>query len=79
MATHSNVLAWEIPWTEEPGRLQSVWGYKEADTTEKLNNNKMVLTDYLVTSPHFMAKRTKALGAHYQLLAVLGEYGDPDV
>ena len=22
MATHSNVLAWEIPWTEEPGRLQ---------------------------------------------------------
>ena len=24
MATHSNVLAWEIPWTEEPGRLQSM-------------------------------------------------------
>ena len=24
MATHSNILAWEIPWTEEPGRLQSV-------------------------------------------------------
>ena len=24
MATHSSVLAWEIPWTEEPGRLQSV-------------------------------------------------------
>ena len=23
MATHSNVLAWEIPWTEEPGRLQA--------------------------------------------------------
>ena len=23
MATYSNVLAWEIPWTEEPGRLQS--------------------------------------------------------
>ena len=23
MATHSNVLAWEIPWTEEPGGLQS--------------------------------------------------------
>ena len=22
MATHSNILAWEIPWTEEPGRLQ---------------------------------------------------------
>ena len=24
MATHSNVLAWEIPWTEEPGGLQSM-------------------------------------------------------
>ena len=24
MATHSNILAWEIPWTEEPGRLQSI-------------------------------------------------------
>ena len=24
MATHSNTLAWKIPWTEEPGRLQSV-------------------------------------------------------
>ena len=23
MATHSNILAWRIPWTEEPGRLQS--------------------------------------------------------
>ena len=21
MATHSNILAWEIPWTEEPGKL----------------------------------------------------------
>ena len=24
MATHSNILAWKIPWTEEPGRLQSL-------------------------------------------------------
>ena len=24
MATHSNTLAWKIPWTEEPGRLQSM-------------------------------------------------------
>ena len=23
MATHSSILAWEIPWTKEPGRLQS--------------------------------------------------------
>ena len=24
MVTHSNILVWEIPWTEEPGRLQSI-------------------------------------------------------
>ena len=27
MATHFSILAWEIPWTEEPGGLQS-WGFK---------------------------------------------------
>ena len=33
MATHSSVLAWRIPWTEEPGGLQSMWS-QESDTTE---------------------------------------------
>ena len=33
MATHSSVLPWRIPWTEEPGGLQSM-GLKESDTTE---------------------------------------------
>ena len=32
MATHSSILAWRIPWTEEPGRLQSI-GFQESDTT----------------------------------------------
>ena len=35
MATHSSILAWEIPWTEEPGGY-SPWGRKESDTTERL-------------------------------------------
>ena len=25
MASHSSILAWKIPWTEEPGRLQFMW------------------------------------------------------
>ena len=33
MATHSSILAWKIPWTEEPGRLQSL-GSKELDMTK---------------------------------------------
>ena len=40
MATHSNILAWEISWMEEHGRLQNPWGCKESDITERLNNNK---------------------------------------
>ena len=32
MATHSSVLAWEIPWTEEPDGLQSM-GLQELDVT----------------------------------------------
>ena len=28
MATHSSLLAWRIPWTEEPGRLQSIRSQK---------------------------------------------------
>ena len=35
MATHSSILAWKIPWTEEPGRLHS-WVCIESDTTEQL-------------------------------------------
>ena len=33
MATHSSILAWRIPWTEEPGGLQSM-GSKESNMTE---------------------------------------------
>ena len=33
MATHSNILAWRMPWTEEPDGY-SPWGHKELDTTE---------------------------------------------
>ena len=36
MAPHSRTLAWKIPWTEEPGRLQSM-GSLESDTTERLH------------------------------------------
>ena len=34
MATHSSVLAWEIPWTEGPGGLQSIGLQQESDMTE---------------------------------------------
>ena len=46
MATHSCILAWKVPMTKEPGRLQSM-GHMELDTTEQL-------------SLHFSQKYSKA-------------------
>ena len=45
MAAHSSILAWRIPWTEEPGGggCHSPRGGKESDMTERLNNNKTFL------------------------------------
>ena len=50
MATHSSILTWKIPWTEEPGRLQSM-GRKESDTTEGpffhiLYNSTMIMLSF---------------------------------
>ena len=38
METHYSILAWKIPWTEKPNRLQPM-GYKEIDMTQWLNNS----------------------------------------
>ena len=45
MATHSSILAWRFPWTEEPGRLQSLTR-KESDTTVATVHAHIIL-DYM--------------------------------
>ena len=43
IATHSSILAWRIPWTEEPGRLQSMGLQRvEHDLTTKTTTTKYV-------------------------------------
>ena len=39
---HSSILAWRIPSTEEPGRLQSM-GSQESDMTDRLNHHQPIL------------------------------------
>ena len=46
MATHSSILAWEIPWTEEPGGPQSIGS--QTDTTERLTLSTFVVILFLV-------------------------------
>ena len=42
MASHSSILAWEIPWTEEPGP----WGSNKSDTTENNTSDLEILHDF---------------------------------
>ena len=37
MATHTSILAWRIPWTEEPGGSYNARGRKVSDSTEQLS------------------------------------------
>ena len=46
MATHSTTLAWRIPWTEEPGGLQSM-GSQESDTTATKSSPPFVSKKYI--------------------------------
>ena len=39
MATHSSILAWEIPWTEEPRGLQSMGSHKSQTQLSDSNSN----------------------------------------
>ena len=43
MATHSSILAWKIPWTEETGRLQQSLGWPRIGYKLELNNNNEIV------------------------------------
>ena len=47
MVSYSSILAWEIPWTEEPGGLQSTWDWKTAgrDSATRQQQNLLSLTN----------------------------------
>ena len=50
MATYSSILAWRIPWTEEPGRLQSTGSQKSRhDLATKQQQRKDRNADYLLS------------------------------
>ena len=68
IAIHSRILAWKIPWTEEPGRLQSS-GCKELDVTKhvcvRVHTHTVVATIILVTTV-----------LHYRALAITGSLSE---
>ena len=52
MATHSSILDWEIPWTEEPGRLQSMGSQRVrhnlATKQEEMQKRKRLINPFFV-------------------------------
>ena len=42
MATHSSILAWEMPWTEEPGRIQSMGSQRVGDNLAPKQQQQML-------------------------------------
>ena len=55
MATHSSILAWRIPWIEEPGGLQSM-GSQELDLTKHMPAQTILLPEYLLFTQQFVNK-----------------------
>ena len=56
MAPHSSILAWKIPWTEEPGRLQPM-GSLESNMTERLHFHFHALEKEMATHSSVLAWR----------------------
>ena len=61
MAPHSSTLAWEIPWMEAPGRLQSM-GSLESGTTERLHFHFLLLEKEMATHSSVLAWRIPGTG-----------------
>ena len=61
MATHSSILAKEIPWTEEPGRLQSImkWLYT-AELLSTLQASLSLNTASLLSDPFYVYLQTQS-------------------
>ena len=67
VATHSSILAWEIPWTEEPGGLQSMGSQRAGHdlVIEQEHDHRPQLTYSMVKSnKHFLCGQEREQAAH---------------
>ena len=57
MATHCSILAWRIPWTEEPSRLESMW-------SQSWTLLSVFMVSYAAGRCHFLKSDSKNEGYH---------------
>ena len=62
MATHSSILAWRIPWTEEPGRLQSMGSHRAG--YDLVTNTYTHKSEQCVSLSEVFPPNTMFLSAH---------------
>ena len=58
MATHSSILAWKIPWTEKPGRLQSMASQRVTDNGAHIHQSQSSLYQVFQVILHRVIKGT---------------------
>ena len=52
MTTHSSILPWKIPWTEEPGELQSMGLQRVGHKWSLKNSPGLTIENYCLKNPH---------------------------
>ena len=62
--THSGILAWKIPWTEEPGRLQSMGSQSRTRLSHQPAQTTTVLTSFLLAFFFFFSSTSLLLPTH---------------
>ena len=79
MATHSSILAWRIPWTEEPGGLQFMWSQSQT----RLNNYHFLFHFMLLSTCSLVARRISCpvpctwIHKHAETTDHLSRFSDP--
>ena len=70
MATHSSILAWKIPWIEEPSGLHSLERHKELVTTEDTRTSYRALTGKLINNLTYRHLRQEGPKREEQMLLI---------
>ena len=81
MATHSSILAWKIPWTEESGRLQSMESQDSGDLVTKPTLLLSSFESYVLQSVQAALRKKHRLGGlnNIKLFLTVLEYGESKI
>ena len=71
MATLSSILAWKIPWTEEPGGLYP-WGHKESDTTGCTHTHTHTWMTKIQNNPRLSRKKPRGSVTDFRAGELIG-------